>query len=232
MILRDVGLATYQLSRGKRDDECAEYRKFEFQTSCIDDLYRRCLPKLVTQETAKVLIDVSDEADWGNPSQIQRLLSVTISPWKASLADYWSRDEFGRKQFALEALHGGLMWLAEVEGWPTEPLEIAYRTSLQRGLVNEFYSKKSYPNPSKTATIKLFCEFGVEEAKYYAVVLRRRKELGRVLLGATVPESYIVWMTQQSFAWISDQAVQIQIAHPYSGGPTVHDLSSVLSVVP
>lgn len=232
MILRDVGLATYRLRRGKRDDECAEYRKFGFQTSCVADLYRRSLPKLVTPETAKVLIDVADEDGWVTPSQIQRLLSVTISPWKASLAEYWSRDEFGRKQFALEALHGGLMWLAGVEGWPAEPLEIAYRTSLQRGLVNEFYSKKTYPNPSKTATIKQFCEFGVEEAKYYAVVIQRRKELGRVFLGATVPESYIVWMTMQSFAWISDRAVQIQIVHPYSGGPTVHDLSSVLSAVP
>lgn len=231
MILRDVGLVTYRLSRGKRDDECAEYRKFEFQTSCVEDLYRRCLPKLFTQETTKVLIDVADEDGWGNPSQIQRLLSVTISPWRASLAEYWSRDEFGRKQFALEALHGGLLWLAGVEGWPTEPLEIAYRTSLERGLVNEFYSKKTYSNPSKTATIKLFCEFSVDEAKYYAVVMQRRKELGRIFLGATVPESYIVWMTLQSFAWISDSAAQIQIVHPYSGGPTVYDLSSVLSSV-
>ena len=231
MILRDVGLATYQLSRGKQDDESAEYRKFGFQTSCVSDLYRRCLPKLVRKETAKVLIDVADEDGWGNPSQIQRLLSVTISPWKASLAEYWSRDEFGRKRFALEALHGGLKWLAGVKGWPTEPLEIAYRSSLQSGLVNEFYSKKTYPSPSKTATIKLFCEFGTNEAKHFAVVMHRRKELGRVFLGATVPESYIVWMTQQSFAWVSDQAVQIQIVHPDSGGPTVHDLSSVLSSV-
>lgn len=229
MILRDLGLATYRLCRGKRDDECAEYRKFAFQTCCVTDLYRRCLSKLITQETAKVLIDVADEDGWGNPSQIQRLVSVTISPWRASLTDYWSRDEMGRKQFALEALHGGLMWLAKVEGWPTEPLEVAYRTSLERGLVNEYYCNKNYHNPSKTATIKLFCEFGVEEARHYAVVMRRREELGRVFLGATVPESYIVWMTQQSFAWINDRAVQIQIVHPDSGGPTIHDLSAVLS---
>ena len=39
MILRDVGMATYRVSGGKRDDECAENRKFEFQTSCVDDLY-------------------------------------------------------------------------------------------------------------------------------------------------------------------------------------------------
>ncbi len=143
MILRDVGLATYRLERGKRDDECAEYRKFGFQTGCVQDLYRRCLPKLVTPKTAKVLIDLADEDDWVNPSQIQRSLSVTISPWRASLADYWSRDEFGRKQFALEALHGGLLWLAHVEGWPTEPLEIAYQSSLQHGLVNEVYGKKT-----------------------------------------------------------------------------------------
>lgn len=232
MILRDISLATYELSRGKRDDECVEFRKFGFQTSCVCDLYRRCLPKLVTNETGKILIDLADEDGWVDPCHIKRLLSVTISPWRASLAEYWQRDEFGRKQFALEALHGGLMWLAGIEGWPTEPLVTAYHSCQQREFVNEFFCKKTFPSPSKTATIKLFCEFGPNEAKHYAVVMRRRKELGRVFLGATVPESYIVWMTQQSFAWINDHAVQIQITHPDFGGPTAHDVSFVLSPVP
>ena len=232
MILRDIGLSTYKQSRGKRDDECAEFRKFAFQACCVCDFYRRCLPKLVTTETAKVMIDIADEDGWVAPSHIERLLSVTISPWRASLADYWQRDEFDRKQFALETLHAGLMWLAGIEGWPTEPLVTAYHGCQQRELVNEFFCKKTFPSPSRTATIKLFCEFGPDEAKHYAVVMRRRNELGRVFLGATVPEPYIVWMTQQSFSWINDHSVQIQIIHPDFGGPTVHDLTAVLSSVP
>lgn len=232
MILRDIGLSTYKQSRGKQDDECAVFRKFGFQTSCVCDLYRRCLPKLVTNETAKVMIDITDEDGWVDPSHIERLQSVTISPWRASLADYWQLDEFNRKQFALETLHAGLMWLAGIEGWPTEPLITAYYGCQQRELVNEFFCKKTFSNPSQTATIKLFCEFGPDEAKHYAVVMRRRHELGRVFLGATVPESYIVWMTQQSFAWINDHAVQIQIQHPSFEGPTVHDLTNVVSSVP
>jgi len=230
MILSDVGLATYKASRGKRDDECVEYRTFGFQTSCVCDLYERCLPKLVTKETGKVLIDVADEDSWVNPSHIQRLLSVTISPWKASLAEYWQRDEFGRKQFALETLHAGLMWLAGIEGWPTEPLVMAYHGCQQRELVNEFFCKKTFPSPSKTATIKLFCEFGPNEAKLYAVVMRRRKELGRVYLGSVISSSTMIWMTVQSFSWVNDRAVQIK--DPYFAGTREHDLTSVLSSVP
>jgi hypothetical protein len=186
---------------------------------------------MVTPDTRKVLIDIADEDGWVDPSHIERLLSVTISPWRASLAEYWQRDEFDRKQFALETLHAGLMWLAGIEGWPTEPLVTAYHDCQQQELVNKFYCKKTFPSPSRTATIKLFCEFGPDEAKLYAVVMRRRKELGRVYLGSVIPESYVIWMTVQSFSWINDHAVQIQIKQPYFTGPPEHDLTSMLSSV-
>lgn len=226
MILREAYLSTYKQCRGKRDDECAEIRKFEFQTSCVCDLYCRCLPKLVTDATTKVMIDIADEDGWVDPSHIERLRPVTISPWRASLTDYWQRDEFGRKQFALETLHAGLMWLAGIEGWPTEPLVSAYHGCQQRGLVNEFFCKKTFPSPSKTTTIKLFCEFGLHEAKLYAVVMRRRQELGRVFLGAAITSSTMIWMAVQSFSWLNEHT--IQIADPYFQGTREHDLSSVL----
>ncbi len=86
MILRDVGLATFTLKRDKRNDECAEFQRFEFEVNCVCDLYTRCLPKLATPETAKVVFDIMDEDDWASPSRIERLLSVTISPWRFTRA--------------------------------------------------------------------------------------------------------------------------------------------------
>lgn len=228
MILRDVGLATYTLSRGKRDDDCVEFRRFGFEVGCVCDLYIRCLPKLVTAETAKVVLDITDEDQWVSPSRIQRMLSVTVAPWRASLTEYWQRDEQGRKQFALETLHAGLMWLAGIEGWPVEPLKTAYDGCQQRGLVNEFFCKKTFPSPSRTCTIKLFCEFGPKEAKLYAVVMRRRKEIARIYLGYVNPCSTLIWMAVQSFSWIDDHSVQI--TEPHFLGERIHNLSDTVSV--
>lgn len=126
------------------------------------------------------MIDVRDEEDWVTPSRIERLLSVTVSPRRASLTEYRQRDELGRKQFALETLHAGLVWLAGIEGWPVEPLITAYEGCQQLELMNEFFCTKTFPGPSRTTTIKLFCEFGPKEAKLYAVVMRRRKEIARI----------------------------------------------------
>lgn len=220
------GLATYTLSRGKRDDECAEYRRFEFEVDCVCDLYIRCLPILVTAETAKVVFDIMDADDWVSPSRIKRLLSVTVSPWRASLAEYWQRDEMGRKQFALETLHAAMMWLAGIEGWPVEPLITAHDECQQRGLVNEFFCKKKFPSPSRTFTIKLFCEFGPREAKLYAVVMRRSKEIARIYLGDAKPCSTMIWMAVQSFSWLNDHSVQI--TDSYFRGERLYDLTSVL----
>ncbi|MFO1002941.1 MAG: hypothetical protein U0936_21635 [Planctomycetaceae bacterium] len=226
MILRDVGLATYTLSRGRRDDECVDFRRFEFEVECICDLYIRCLPKLVTAETAKVVFDVIDEDGWVTPSRIERRLSVTVSPWRASLTEYWRRDELGRKQFAIETLHGGLMWLSGIEGWPVEPFIAAYEGCQQRGLVNEFFCKKTFPGPSRNVTIKLFCEFGPHEAKLFAVVMRRRKEIARIYLGYAKPCSTLIWTAVQSFSWLNDHAVQI--TDSYFCGERLYDLTSVL----
>lgn len=232
MILRDLNLSLITLSKNKSDAECAEYWAFEFQSSCVCDLYCRCLPKLVTSGTAKVMIDLVDEDGWVAPANIQRLLNVTFSPWRANLADYWKLDEFGRKRWVLETLHAGLMWLAGIEGWATELLETAYRTCLERKLVNEFVSKKSHANPSKTASLKLFCEFGPHEAKLSAIVIRRRKELGRVFLASIVPSPYIVIVTMQSIAWVNDHVVSLQIQEDNRARPTQYeyDLLSVLAV--
>ena len=230
MILRDVGLATSTLSRGRRDDECAEFRQFEFEVDCVCDLYIRCLPKLVTAETAKVVIDIMDEDNWVSPSRIERLLSVTISPWRASLTEYWQREELGRKQFALQTLHAGLIWLAGIEGWPADPFITAYEGCQQRGLLNEFFCKKTFPSPSRTVTIKLYCEFGPREAKLYAVVMRRRKELGRIYLGDTKPCTTLIWMAVQSFSWLNDHS--IQITDSYFRGERLHDLTTILERTP
>lgn len=230
MILKDVGLATYTLSRGKRDDECAEFRRFSFEVNCVCDLYVRCLPKLVTAETAKVVIDVMNEDGWVTPSRIERMLSVTISPWRASLAEYWQHDEPGRRQFALETLHSAMMWLAGIERWPEQPLITAYEECQHRGLVNEFFCRRTFPNPSRTVTIKLFCEFGPNEAKLYAVVMRRRKEIARIYLGDTKPCSTLIWMVVQSFSWIDEYS--IQITDSCFRGDRLYDLTSIIEQTP
>lgn len=229
MILREVVLTTRTLCAGRPDAETEAFRQFLCETGCVCDLYRRCLPKLVTKETAKVLIDLSEEDHWVAGHNIQRLLNVTFSPWKIRFADFWAHSEPDRKQYALETLHGGLTWLATIEGWPTEPFDVARRCCLERRLVNEFLTKKAIPNPSKSARVRLFCEFGTKEARVTAVVHRGQKELGRTCLGATVPEAYCVQVTLDSLRWIDDVTIQLQLDHSYKAPPTIHNLSSLLS---
>lgn len=229
MILREVCLWTGTLCTGRADAETIDYRRFMSETACVVDLYRRCLPKLVTQETAKVLIDLTEADDWVAEANIRRTLNVTFSPWKIRFADYWANSAPERRRFALETLHDGLAWLARIEGWPTEPLETARRGCLERNLVNEFLTKKAIPNPAKTAQVRLFCEFDTYEARVTAVVYQGRKERGRAYLGATVAEPYIVRMTLDSLRWLDDRTVQIQLNYAHKAPATTCDLTSLLS---
>lgn len=232
MIIRDLSLWTGSISAERPDAEKTEYDPFMGETACVSDLYRRCLPKVVTRETAKVLVDLKESDDWVVESNIQRLLNVTISPWKIRFADYWALTPLERRRFALDTLHDGLTWLARIEGWPLEPFETARRTCLERNLVNEFLSKKTLHNPSKTAKARLFCEFDTHEARITAIVTQGRKERGRVYLGATVAEPYCVWFTLDSFRWSDDHTLQIQLADPYKSPPATYDLTALLTTEP
>lgn len=229
MILREVNLTTWSLCSGRPDAETASCRQFLFEASCVCDLYLRWLPKLVTKETAKVLIDLREDDDWVVERNIKRLVSVTFSPWNIRFGEYWSLSELERKELVLETLHRGLLWLARIESWPTEPFEIAQQACLERKLVNEFLTKKAVPNPSQTATARLWCEFGPREARITAVIQQGRQERGRVCLGATVPESYCVRLTLASLRWLDDRTLQIQLDHSDNAAPAICDVSPLFA---
>ncbi|MCA9144234.1 MAG: hypothetical protein H6821_02175 [Planctomycetaceae bacterium] len=230
MILREVTILTIHESARIGAEVEQKLQQFDRHTAHIGDLYRQCLSGIDTAQTAKVIVDVSSEAGWCTPANVKRLLNVTQSPWEVCFDTYWNAEIQERKAIALSWLHDGLLWLADIEGWPREPFQIAHAACLERGLVNEFFWRKgkSFPNPSKTASVKLFCEFDVIEARYYAVVFVKRKEAGRVLLGTTIPESYINCITLQSFEWVDDQTASIRFGDRYRDPPTLCDLSSLI----
>lgn len=225
MILREVCLTTSSLAQGKAETPTGRLGQFGFETQCVGDLYRRNLPKLVTRETAKVLIDLKEDPDWVVPRNIQRFLNVTQSPWTIGFEDYWSATELERKRLALEALHQGLVWLAGVEGWPPEPFHIAYKACLDQNLSNAFLTKKAMANPSGSARIRLFCDFRPTEARISAILFRGRTEVGQIDLGATVPEAYCVAITLGSLKWVNDQTIEIQLDHAKKLPPARFDLT-------
>lgn len=233
MILREVTLAARTIRQRSAKEPVESYERMEWESQCVCDMYRRVLARVDTVETAKVIVDVWDldvpsTRTWVDPANIERLLSVTSSPWTLSFSQYWNEDELGRRRLTLETLHGGLEWLARIEGWNTAPFEAARQECLNRNLVNEFSHHKTFPNPSRSLTIRLFCEFGMREARIYADVKEGRKNRGRFFLGTAVPEAYIVAVTLGSLRWLDDAHFSMELRHNKRGESTAFDIHSLL----
>lgn len=233
MILREVVLLTRSLCLGRTDAEAEPYRRFAREVGCVGDLYRRVLPKVLTAETAKVVVDVADldlptAAPWVDPAHISRMLSVTMTPWTLPFSRYWDADEKGRRQLALETLHQGLVWLARIEDWDPSPFEDAYEECLARGLNNEFTHPQAYPNPARNTTIRLFCQFGMQEARIYADIKQGRHDRGRYYLGAAIPEAYTVVVVLRSLQWIDDVRFCLQLGPGQRGGTQEFSVSELM----
>lgn len=228
MYLREVCIHPSQESRSPSFAKREVYERFTSEACFVCDLYRQHLLKVKTEETAKVILDISETKDWVQPKNVRRMLSVTFSPWRVALDDYTNLSEDARARLALETLHSGLKWLAEIEDWKIEPFDLAYQACLSKNLRNEVISKKPEPNPSKTVKVHLHCDFGMHEARYTAIVSKGRKELGRLYLGATIGESYIVWMTMKSLSWVDENRIQIQLNYSGRGAFNEFDLTPII----
>ncbi|MFO0821121.1 MAG: hypothetical protein U1A77_24460 [Pirellulales bacterium] len=233
MILREVTLAARTIRQRSAKEAVESYMRMEWESECVCDMYRRVLARVDTVETAKVIVDVWDldvpsTSTWVDPANINRLLSVTFSPWNLSFSQYWNEDEPGRRRLTLETLHGGLVWLARIEGWNIAPFEAARQECLNRNLVNEFSHHKTFPNPSRSLTIRLFCEFGMQEARVYADVKEGRKNRGRFFLGTAIPEAYTVAIVLNSLHWLDDSRFLLQLRYDQRGETVEFDVHSLL----
>ncbi|MCA9228186.1 MAG: hypothetical protein KDA47_21335 [Planctomycetales bacterium] len=182
-MLREIGISA--------DSRIAErfrggfVREFESEASCIAELYLFLIrDKVKTDKTRKVLLFFTD-LQTGPPPEVRPIRCL----WPFDFSDYIAADAREKKQRVLDALHAGMLWLAENCGWAPQPLEDAYVEAVARDLTLKASLKKTWPSPDRRYRVRVDFRFDIDAVYLDAVLTKYHgsQEVARLKLGKARP---------------------------------------------
>jgi hypothetical protein len=213
MYLRDFAVLADEARYGPgADSELCE--QFNRETGCVTDMFLFHCPKVKTQKTAKVIVDIVGGTHRVHANDIKRMLDVTFVPYVMHLQGYFVLPNFDRRKQVLIALYESLRWLGSIEGWLKNAFDIAYEECLKLELVHHFFWRKGkiLRNPSRTRSIKLFCEYETDEARIFAVEWNSKTGEGsRHLLCRCLTADVIVYAVMHFTRWESDDVLTFDV---------------------
>lgn len=143
--------------------------KFSPESWAVSEMYWSFLKDYDTPSIKKINIYLSD--DWENsltkPMQVKGFKEAFID---FDFIKYFSLDKFERKKMQLEAIHKGMMEVAELEKWEKLPLVEAYNACLGNNLEYHFFLGKPKLSPDKKPKLNFWCNWDIDIFEAYWVL--------------------------------------------------------------
>jgi len=146
-----------------------ENQFINFETWSISELYCSYLKELNTGKIVKVNVNIRDK--WGELiSYYENYGDVVTIRSHFDFNMYRYSEKVTKKKMQLDALHDGLMRIAEKEGWNTDYLLDAYNNSIKSNLSYQFYLKGFKFSPNKNYKIGFWCNWDIDIFEVYWVL--------------------------------------------------------------
>lgn len=89
---------------------------------------------------------------------------------------YFSLDKYDRKKMQLEAVHEGMMEIAEKENWTTDSLMEAYNNCLKSNLEYQFNKGKPKFSRNRKYKIGLWCDWDMDFIEVYWILYDKNND--------------------------------------------------------
>lgn len=183
-------------------------------SSVVDHYLSEIQRKVVTDDTAKIALDFTDEMT--EPPEFSP--GRCFYPWPFDFAAYTVSPTNEEKQrLILDSLHNALIWIAEREGWSIDSLEAACKAIIERNFKFVGYSKKSWLCPRKRFRARLYFDWKLDGIDLFAVLSRNRSkaELARAELGTAIPMAGILHEYLNAGKWKSSTQFAVVASLPF-----------------
>ena len=189
-------------------------KKFNSEGWAVAELYYSFIKDLEVGKVQKCTINVSD--DWGN-----ELNDYTNWPDYRGINilfdfdTYFSLGKFDRKKMLLEAVHNGMMQIAEKEDWETDTLLDAYNKCLEKNLEYQFDVGKLKSSPNRKYKIGFWCNWDIDIFELYWVLYDKKgNELKRKKLIDKPPyEGEFIYYAK--WKWLDNNRVLLEDKYKY-----------------
>ena len=205
--LRNDSMAKYLsdivLSSGKDFDP--EFR-FRFQIHFLEQLYIDHLPKVLTNGIFKVIIEACGVLP---PKKIDNMVDVLKLNKLFDFETYFAAGKETRKRIALEFLQDGLLEVAAIRDWETNPFHEAYKAVLAKNFVCYRPWSKPVTSPDRRYKAEVWCNFDSDKAEIFIVVFHRKEVMRKALVTTVKPGNVSIRGAIGKLEWLSADKVQL-----------------------
>jgi hypothetical protein len=185
------------------------------ETWCVSELYWSYLKKYDTKTIKKCNINIRD--DWedliGDYTNYSDVAGIKL---EFNFLKYFQLDKHNKKMMQLDAIHRGMLIIAEKEGWETEKLEEAYRNCLEINLEYKFFINKPKLSPNRKYKVILLCDWDLDNCELFWVLYDNKSlEIKRKkLVEMKSSDGEIVYSLK--CIWLNNLIVRITCNNRYS----------------
>ena len=185
---------------------------FSPKTWCVPELYWSYLRDYPTGNIEKVNIIVSDNSDDEESMSVSGFSEAYLL---FDFETYFTSNKLDKKKMQLEAVHTGMMQIAEKEGWDTDPLLDAYSKCLKNNLEYQFDVGKLKSSSNRKYKIGFWCNWDIDVFELYWVLYdKNSNEIKRKKLIEREPfEGVFVYYLK--WKWLNNTHVVIQNNYKY-----------------
>jgi len=192
------------------------------QTWCVCELYASFLEDYDTGKIVKCNININD--DWGNlNNQYQKFADVITIKLNFDFAHYQQLSTQEMKRMQLDVLHGGMITIAQKEGWNLDMLLDAYTSCIKLNLEYKFALKKGklISSPNRKYKIGFWCICDVDKCEISYVLLDKRGiELKRQhFMTCNAANCEFVYYT--NWKWLDNASILFQDNYKYGDGDII-----------
>ncbi|NVJ46071.1 MAG: hypothetical protein HWE07_03055 [Cytophagia bacterium] len=188
--------------------------EFYQESKCIAELYWSFLKEFNTNKVKRCNLIASN--NWG-----ENLYNYT--DWKETkginipinFEEYFGGDNETKKKIQLNAIHNGMMKIAEHENWDLDPLIDAYNNCIKCGLMYSFILNTFKSSPSRKFKISFECNWDIDLFEIHYILTDKHNEILRKVKVFEKPSNKGELVYHLKWKWIDEQNVLLTDAYKY-----------------
>jgi hypothetical protein len=193
---------------------------FRLRTRCVSSLYERVFPGLDVDGGWKVLIECVERV---SRDESRNLLGVFTLQVPFDYDSFAQAEATAQKALVLDALHKGVLRIADSHRWPLEPFEIARESVVAAGYANEWRWPEPKWNRQRSYCAFLGCHHDVDRFSAWLVVQdRNHTAVQRVLIISELPDEFFFAPKMGKLKWTSNDRVALFAKNGEEVGALLH----------
>lgn len=184
------------------------------ETWCVQELYCSMLKELNTGKVVKANINIRD--NWGDLLEYYESYTDVISIRNLfDFLSYVKLDKQGKKRMQLEAIHNGMMQIADAEKWEKQPLIDAYNNCLEKNLEYQCFVGTAKSSPDKRHKINFWCNWDIDIFEVYSVLYDKNNneiERKKIIEKSSYDGEFIHYV---KWKWLDNTKVLLEDKYKY-----------------